>query len=558
LPKDIDHVAIPSTIQDVIMARVDSLTEAAKEVLQAGSAIEREFSYGLIKAVTELPEPELLSHLSALKDSELLYERGIFPQATFIFRHALTREVVYDSILAKRRKLLHEKIGNTIEQMYADSIGDHYGGLVEHFLASEGYEKAAKYARFAGKKAVKAASFNEAISFAENGIFCLERLPADDEFQKKIIDARTILALYLNQMGDSRKAKETIDPIMESAKHSGYTRRLAQMCIITGCFHLWAEEDLSRAAQDLARALKLAEQSDDLFSVATASFFSAWAAAFDCKFQEAFAHIEKVLNINSAVNSLWGASLAKSNQSWFQWFHGQIELSYRTSSEGLKLAEQSGDIYSNAWAHTFHGVSCFGRGAFQEASQNLSKGIRLGERISQIPITSKAYWSLAEVQLEMREYEMAAKGYRHCIGLLDSTRSLASWSNLARLALEKTRLLSGEKNVELEPFRRHLLNNRVKIHEGWTRRYLGEILMIIGNQHLSEAQHWIEQAIEADKRNQMMFHLGRDHAVYSEVFKKKGDREKAREQLGRAIDIYKECGADGWVTRAEAELAKLS
>ena len=94
--------------------------------------------------------------------------------------------------------------------------------------------------------------------------------------------------------------------------------------------------------------------------------------------------------------------------------------------------------------------------------------------------------------------------------------------------------------------------------EGWMRRYLGEILLIIDDQHFSEAQHWIEEAIEADRRNQMMFHLGRDYAVYAELFKRKGDRATAKEQLGKAIDIYKECGADGWVTKAEEELAKLS
>lgn len=79
LAKDLQEVTIPSTIQDVIMARVDSLHEGAKEVLQTGSVIEREFTYGLIKRVTGLPEQELLSNLSILKDSELLYERGIYP-----------------------------------------------------------------------------------------------------------------------------------------------------------------------------------------------------------------------------------------------------------------------------------------------------------------------------------------------------------------------------------------------------------------------------------------------------------------------------------------------
>ncbi len=81
-------MTIPSTIQDVIMARVDTLPEGSKELLQTGSVIEREFSYELIRRVTDLPDQEILSRMSILKDAELLYERGIYPDTTYIFKHA--------------------------------------------------------------------------------------------------------------------------------------------------------------------------------------------------------------------------------------------------------------------------------------------------------------------------------------------------------------------------------------------------------------------------------------------------------------------------------------
>ena len=126
------------------MARVDSLPEGAKEVLQCGSVIEREFNYRLIKHVTRLSEKELLPYLSALRDSELIYERGIYPETAYVFKHALTREVVYDSILASRKKKLHEDIGNTIEELYKDNIDEHSGVLSEHYISSENYEKGAK------------------------------------------------------------------------------------------------------------------------------------------------------------------------------------------------------------------------------------------------------------------------------------------------------------------------------------------------------------------------------------------------------------------------------
>ena len=122
LTKDIREAIIPSTIHDVIMARVDSLPEGAKGLLQTGSVAGREFSHHLIKKVTEFSKEELLSHLSVLKDSELLYERGIYPQSNYVFKHALTQEVAYNSLLQKRRTELHEKIGKAIEKIHADRL----------------------------------------------------------------------------------------------------------------------------------------------------------------------------------------------------------------------------------------------------------------------------------------------------------------------------------------------------------------------------------------------------------------------------------------------------
>ena len=86
---------------------------------------------------------------------------------------------------------------------------------------------------------------------------------------------------------------------------------------------------------------------------------------------------------------------------------------------------------------------------------------------------------------------------------------------------------------------------------------IAEIHLNIDDQHLSEAEDWVRKAIEADKRNGMMFYLGRDHALYADLLKRKGNQSKAKENLVKAIDILKECGADGWVEKYEKELAGL-
>jgi class 3 adenylate cyclase len=217
LIKTPQDLTIPSTIQDVIMARVDSLPDEAKEVLQTGSAIEREFSYDLIKQVTALPEKKLLSSLSALKDSELLYERGVYPQSTYIFKHALTREVVYDSILTKRKKKLHEDIGNATEELYKENIDEYYGVLSEHYILSDNFEKGAEYSRLAGKQAQLRSSYSDAISYSKKGVSCLERLLQTEAIQRSIIDARTALSNYCMNLNYHYEGMQAVAPTQTTA-----------------------------------------------------------------------------------------------------------------------------------------------------------------------------------------------------------------------------------------------------------------------------------------------------------------------------------------------------
>ncbi len=130
-------------------------------------------------------------------------------------------------------------------------------------------------------------------------------------------------------------------------------------------------------------------------------------------------------------------------------------------------------------------------------------------------------------------------------------------ANVGKVGLVRSKVLNKEKDMDLESLYVHSRSNKVRAFEGWVQRYIGEILLNIDDQHLSEAEHWVQKAIEADQRNRMMFHLGKDYALYADLFKRKGDRLKAKENLGKAIEIFQECGADGWVEKYEKELARL-
>ena len=201
-------MTIPSTIQGVIMARVDSLPDVAKEVLQTGSAIEREFTHELIKRVTNLSEKELLSCLSILKESELLYERGIYPDSTYIFKHALTRDVVYDSILKNKRKSLHEKIGNAVVDLYSDRAEQKPELLAQHYGLSENWEKAVRFGRLAAEKAYKYSQFQEAVKFYEMATEWILKLPESKDQKENLVDIQLEICWSNIGLGQFGKVEE--------------------------------------------------------------------------------------------------------------------------------------------------------------------------------------------------------------------------------------------------------------------------------------------------------------------------------------------------------------
>ena len=556
LAKSIERVTIPSTIQDVIMARVDNLPEASKELLQTGSVIEREFSYHLIKRVTGLPEQELLSQMSALKDSELLYERGIYPGSTYIFKHALTQEVVYDSILTRRKKKLHEEIASAIEEVYKENIVGHYGVLSEHYVKSENYEKGAEYSKLASRKARKTTAMNDATAHTQKRIACLEKLVETDEVQKNIIDARTNLGLYYNQMNYFVNSKEAVEPIIEQALKRGYQSRLSQIYAILGTYYWTIEEKFSEAFNYLEQALKIAEEIRDVLSLTFASYWLGTALAFDCEFDKAKPYNQKAFDLAVAKNVIWNIASNKGCIGYFIYHHqGKVRLGYQITNEAVRIAEESGDTWSMGISYMCHGASCYGKGLLEEATKSLTKASNYCERINLYNWASIAHCFLGKISFEVGEYPKSQDHFDKAAQVFEPISIVPAFTNLSKIGGARAKVMRNEKDIELRSLCEYAADNQISVFDGRMSKYIAEILLNIDDQHAFEAEDWVRKAIEADKRNGMMFYLGRDHAFYADLLKQKGDQSKAKKNLAKAIEIFRECGADGWVEKYEKDLA---
>lgn len=558
LSKDNKGVTIPSTLQDVIMARVDSLPEAAKELLQTGSVIEREFSYPLIKRVAGLPEQELLSHLSLLKNAELVYERGIYPNSRYVFRHALTREVVYDSILTRKRTKRHEEIADAIEELHRDNPREHFEVLAEHYMLGENYLKGAEYSRLASRKAEKAASMNDAIAFARKRVACIERLPRSEEIETQIIDARVLLGLYLIQMYYLLDARHAIEPVIHLARKHNYKKRLAQISVILGSCVSAVEDNYQESFSAFEDALRDSEEVNDLVTAVLASIWYGAALGAYCSFENSANHFQKAINANLAVNNLWGIATAKSLLAYFGYYvSGRIGEQFKLTSDAVITAEQSGDIYSKAHAYGIHGSALYGMRFLDEAEKHLLKGIEFCEKISLPLWNSNAQFHLGDVYYELGDFTKASERYQKSCRVCEESQISPSWSCLAKAGAARARVMNKEKDINMENLYAFSRDNKLKAAEGWMAYFIGELLLNLENPEISKAEYWIQKAIEADKRNQMMFRLGRDHALYAELLKRKRATAEALEHLGKSIDILRECGATGWVEKYEKELAAI-
>ncbi len=558
LAKNVDTMIIPSTIQDIIMARVDALPEGARKVLQTGAVIEREFSYELIRRVTGLLERELLSHMSVLKDSELIYERGIFPQSSYIFKHALTRDAVYDSILSNRKKRLHEQIAFAMEELYEGNLDQYYGALAQHYAAAENYENAAEYYRLAAQKAEKTASMNDAIGYAGKVVESLEKLPRTEDVQKKRIDARTTLGLYYVQMISYSDAKGAIDPIVDLAFQINCEDRLPAILTITANYEVLVQEDYTSGRKHFEEAVKIAGEINDTASSLIANWRLALIHCLNCEFDIASSYFERALERCLTANNVWGVARVKSYESLFlHFFPGRMNDAFKTAEEAVRFAEESGDTYSKAWAYPTLGISFYGKGLFEEATRHLFRGVTFCDTLNLSMWEAIARWFLGETYFEMGQYQESKDHYEATVRLLEHGQGHPSWVAINRIGAAMADLMTGNKDIDLEVLYGYVSEGTLRYGIAWKARYVAEVLFNTDNWYSDETELWIRKALHAADQNHMMWHLAKSYALYAELFKRKGDLPKARDNLVKAIEIFKDCGADGWVTKYEEELARL-
>ena len=180
---------IPATAQAILAARIDRLPPEDKQLLQAASVIGKDVPFTLLQAIAGMPEDSLRRGLAHLQAAEFLYETSLFPDLEYTFKHALTHEVAYGSVLQDRRRALHARIVEAIEALYPDRLAEQVERLAHHAFRGEVWEKAVTYLRQAGAKALARSAYREAVTCFEQALAALA-LPDTRQKVERAIDLR--------------------------------------------------------------------------------------------------------------------------------------------------------------------------------------------------------------------------------------------------------------------------------------------------------------------------------------------------------------------------------
>jgi class 3 adenylate cyclase/predicted ATPase len=256
-------LAIPSTLQDSLMARLDRLA-TVKEVAQLGAALGRAFPYELIRAVSHQDDTALNQALARLVDAELLYQRGVPPQATYIFKHALVQEAAYQSVLKSLRQQSHQRIAQVLEARFPETRETRPELLAHHYTEAGLPPRAIPYWHRAGQRAIENSAHLEAINHLTKGLESLATLPNTPERARQEMVLLTTLGLALTATKGqaSEEVGRTYTRAREISQQMGETSQLIPALSGLMSFHV-VRAEFHAARQVGEQLLDLAERQPD-------------------------------------------------------------------------------------------------------------------------------------------------------------------------------------------------------------------------------------------------------------------------------------------------------
>jgi class 3 adenylate cyclase/tetratricopeptide (TPR) repeat protein len=577
--KSITETDISSTIHGVISGRLDRLEKETKRILQEASVIGRAFFYEILKKVTELKQ-DIDRCLRGLEQLDLIRTRSLQPDVEYMFKHALTQEVVYNGLLKKERKEIHERIGLVMEQLFQDRLPEFYETLAFHFKEGHSVSKAINYLMMSGEKSLRRYALEEAHQYYKEAFDILTDKPEKSREEETLLIDLLIKWAYVYYYRGY--FDELIDLLSEHEELAASLENKASL----GMFYAWLgfaillRFKVRDSYRYLCKALEVGEQIGDQKLVGYACTWLAWTGPTLGRLEESVAFGERAHEISKGIESdhyLYFKSLG--GIAWASYLNGDGKRPILIGKDLLDFGRRHSNTRSMVIGHLSTALGHLATGNYPSAIESFQRGVQ----ISADPFYREfvranlgvAYllneqFQEAEDALGKASASSKKMGFYPSWGFLsDSLLGVVSitkgqLSQGLRMIAEGSHMIKAESKTYYCIFELTLGQVYLKIVQGAGPKSFSILVKNIGFLlkevpfAYKRAEEHFNNTIEVAKEIGAKGILGQAFLDLGLLHKAKGKKEKAKECISTAIGYFEQCEADVFLKQAKEALSSLN
>jgi tetratricopeptide (TPR) repeat protein len=563
LTRDVTAIQVAPTVQAVLAARIDRLPSEEKRLLQSAAVLGKDVPFVLLRVIAELSDEELHRSLARLQAAEFLYETSLFPDPQFTFKHALTHDVAYGSLLQDRRCALHTRIVEAVETCYPDRLVEHIEQMAHHAFRGEAWERALIYLRQAGTKAIGRCAYRQAVAYLDQALIALRHLPESREMIEQAIDIRLDLRNAHMPLGEHDRMLQHISAAEPLATTLADRFRLARVLAYMSA-NFFIARDHHRAIDSAERGLAVTTGLEDFrleteLNLRLALVHQAlgdYPRAIDLTRR----NIE-ILTGDRVYQAFTGPLLNATNSRTFLvrslTATGRFIEAIPLAEEAVRIAEAIDHLNSLVVALWGLGALHLERGALDEAIPVLERDIRLCQ-VAELPTVLA--WAAPCLGLA---YALAGRLAEALPLLQQAVEHGAKATGLHAWLIGVTGagfLLAGQPDEAVTLAERALRFSREgqeRGHEAQAVRLFGEIAARRNPPDIEQANHHYRKALSLAEELGMRPLLAHCHLGLGKLCRRTGKRQEAHEHLTTATTMYREMDMRFWLEQAEAALGEL-
>jgi class 3 adenylate cyclase/tetratricopeptide (TPR) repeat protein len=559
LSSPLPTLAIPSSLHDSLMARLDRLG-TVKEVAQIGAAIGREFSYDTMKALAHRPDDRLRDELNQLVAAGLIFRRSGPSRTSFVFKHALVQDAAYGTLLRGRRQELHASIAKTLEEQIVRppgeeaAVGESVAPLAYHWLRAEAWDKALDYTLQAAERAWRLLARPEAINHYWQALELIERLPHTPELDR--VHCNVILSLIRlpgwvrDDQAETRLFRH-VEEALKNATESGQIADVARLEALKGRH----QDDEALLKSALVRAESSGDTSAEAFC---ANYYGLYLGQRG-EFVASLGHIERAIEILGAEGNQLMQARTMVNGRCYSSRAGKLDRSLVLAGRVSDIADALDIAEVRAW-RAWAAEPYFYKGLWDQAVLAAEEALPVAWEISEWSLVffSSAWLALAYLKLGQpdKARRVLDRVFKEAPARLYKTAVYAI--PYAQIARAEVHLITGNHIEALSTVRQALTTaerGAFRLEEVAAHRVLGQVHGAMGDR--AEAEAAFRRSLEVCEKMQCPPELAQTLLAYGRF--RRGDNTQEDEALiERALRLFEEMKATGWIEEARAALAAAS